>query len=87
MAGDAGGSLGAGVSRRSVLGGSRKVAAAGVALTATGAVVAPELAAANASGGIAVSPKGTTAIEFLAQIQQTGDSMHRLRLPRPRWPA
>ena len=75
MAGDAGGSLGAGVSRRSVLGGAGKVAAAGVALTATGAVVAPELAAANASGGIAVSPKGTTAIEFLAQIQQNGDGL------------
>ena len=58
MAGDAGGSLGAGVSRRSVLGGAGKVAAAGVALTATGAVVAPELAAANASGGIAVRRRG-----------------------------
>ncbi len=75
MAGDAGGSLGTGVSRRSVLGGAGKVAAAGVALSAAGAVVAPELAAANASGGIAVSPKGTTAIEFLAQIQQNGDRM------------
>ena len=75
MAGDAGGSLGAGVSRRSVLGGAGKVAAAGVALSATGAVVAPELASANGSGGIAVSAKGTTAIEFLARIDQTGDSM------------
>ena len=75
MAGDAGGALGTGVSRRSVLGGAGKVAAAGVALGAAGAVVAPELAAANASGGIAVSPKGTTAIEFLAQIQQNGDGM------------
>jgi hypothetical protein len=74
MAGDAGGSLGAGVSRRGVLGGAGKVAAAGVALSAAG-VVAPELAAANAAGGIAVSPKGTTAIEFLAQIQQEGDSL------------
>jgi hypothetical protein len=75
MAGDAGGSFGAGVSRRSVLGGAGKAAAAGVALSAAGAVVAPELAAANAAGGIAVSPKGTTAIEFLAQIQQDGDQL------------
>jgi hypothetical protein len=75
MAEDAGGSLGTGVSRRSVLGGAGKVAAAGVALSAAGAVVAPELAAANGQAGIAVSPKGTTAIEFLAQIQQDGDGM------------
>src|SRR6476646_9879803 len=75
MAGDAGGSVGTGVSRRSVLGGAGKVAAAGVALSAAGAVVAPELAGANAAGGIAVSPKGTTAIEFLAQIQQGGDAL------------
>jgi hypothetical protein len=75
MAGDAGGSLGAGVSRRGVLGGAGKMAAAGVALSAAGAAVAPELAAANAAGGIAVSPKGTTAIEFLAQIQQNGDQL------------
>jgi hypothetical protein len=75
MAGDAAGSLGAGVSRRGVLGGAGKMAAAGVALSAAGAAVAPELAAANAAGGIAVSPKGTTAIEFLAQIQQNGDQL------------
>lgn len=75
MAGDAGGSRGAGVSRRSVLGGAGKVAAAGVALSAAGAVVAPELAAANGQAGIAVSPKGTTAIEFLAQIDQDGNAM------------
>jgi hypothetical protein len=75
MAEDAGGATGAGVSRRSMLGGAGKMAAAGVALSAAGAVVAPELATANASGGIAVSPKGTTAIEFLAQIQQTGDQL------------
>ena len=72
MAGDAGASGGTGVSRRSVLGGAGKAAAAGVALGAAGAAVAPELAAANGTGGIAVSPKGTTAIEFLAQIQQNG---------------
>jgi hypothetical protein len=75
MAGDAGRSVDTGVSRRSVLGGAGKVAAAGVALGAAGAVVAPELAGANAAGGIAVSPKGTTAIEFLAQIQQDGDGL------------
>jgi hypothetical protein len=75
MAGDAGGPLGSGLSRRSVLGGAGKVAAAGVALSATGAVVAPELAAANGQAGIAVSAKGTTAIEFLAQIQQNGDAL------------
>lgn len=75
MAEGAGGSLGTGVSRRSVLGGAGKVAAAGVALGAAGAVVAPELAAANATGGIAVSAKGTTAIEFLAQVQQDGDGL------------
>jgi len=63
------------VSRRNVLGGAGKIAAAGVALSAAGAVVAPELAAANGQAGTAVSPKGTTAIEFLAQIQQNGDGM------------
>jgi hypothetical protein len=62
------------VSRRSVLSGAGKVAAAGAAIGAAGAVAVPELAAANGSG-IAVSPKGTTAIEFLAQIQQNGNAM------------
>jgi hypothetical protein len=66
---------GSGVSRRSVLGGAGKVAAAGAALTAAGAIVVPEVAGANTSGGIAVSPKGTTAIEFLVQIQQNGADM------------
>jgi hypothetical protein len=74
MAGDDVGAVGTGVSRRSVLSGAGKVAAAGAAIGAAGAIAVPELAAANGSG-IAVSPKGTTAIEFLARIDQTGDSM------------
>ena len=72
MAGDDVGSVWTGVSRRSVLSGAGKVAAAGVAIGAAGAIAVPELAVANGSG-IAVSPKGTTAIEFLARIEQSGD--------------
>jgi len=74
MAGDDVGSVGTGVSRRSVLSGAGKVAAAGAAIGAAGALAVPELAAASGSG-IAMSPKGTTAVEFLAQIQQSGDVM------------
>jgi hypothetical protein len=50
------------------------VAAAGAALTAAGAVVLPEVAAAT-GGQIAVTPTGTTAVEFVAQVAQTGNSM------------
>jgi hypothetical protein len=64
-----------GVSRRAVLGGATKVAAAGAALTAAGMAVAPEFAAAGEAGPIGVAPKGTTAIEFLARIDQDGDGL------------
>ncbi|HEY8094371.1 MAG TPA: hypothetical protein VID93_11330 [Acidimicrobiales bacterium] len=75
MAGDEVASLDPGVSRRAVLGGAGKIAAAGAALSAAAGVVAPELASADAGGGVGIAPKGTTAIEFLAQIDQSGNGL------------